>query len=398
MPYTLILALTIINTLKFKMPTDRAALPDPNKPEFPYVPNFRISIKAHKPPEPFDKDYRRDPQRRVTVNSLRKLSQSEYVSKTSLLESDTRESETALKPETASLSIIKPIAAQDSRGAQVVLCDVEPHNGSEKYQAVAKIYDALYYPFWHKSAREPSDVVYRADKDYTWEAAAYDHLDANVKCGKISVPRFFGSWTFTLPLEQSEETVERSVRLILIEYLDGVAMEELLVPNGGEFRDATHYQEGFRLEVLKTVLEVHMHLLNIGIHRSDLDASKVMLVPRPEPDSTPETPLRVVLIGYNRATVMGKTKYSEAIGSQKPTNPMYYYDSCQIYEFPGWVLLEWKDDIDKQRRWLEHRFGSKEMQAQYARPRYMEEAYESTEEDTLEEEGGPKWHDKVAVL
>lgn len=378
---------------------DRAELPDP-KPSFPYEPGFQISIQAHKPPAPFGRLYRPDPRSksRKSPNELRKLTQSQYVSDNLPLESDAD----ALKSERATLSIIKPIAAQDLRGAQLVLCDIEPHDDNNKYRAVAKIYDALYYPFWGgEDQREPLDVVYQADKDYTWEAAAYDHLNANAKLVEAvgtSIPRYYGSWTFTLPLVQSGITLERPVRLILIEDLEedlhGVTMENLLVNNGRKDRDAFHYQEGFRLEVLKKILDARVHLESIGILRSDLNPSKVMLVPRPKPDSTAETNVRVVLIGYHRTTVLEKTEGFEDSGPRKrnsPKNPKDVFKSNELYELSGWAPSDWTDNLDKQRKWLEDQFGNEKMRARYGPP-------DSTNTVESTEKEGPEWRDKVTVL
>lgn len=105
------------------------------------------------------------------------------------------------QPKTARLIVIKSLAIGNARGAQIVLCSVIPHGQEENaspFQAVAKIYDPLYYSFVTDIGHCPSDVVLRADSDYTQEAAAYEHLERAGQTGSFA-PAYFGS-VGSLPL------------------------------------------------------------------------------------------------------------------------------------------------------------------------------------------------------
>ncbi|GAW23872.1 hypothetical protein ANO14919_134490 [Xylariales sp. No.14919] len=63
----------------------------------------------------------------------------------------------------------------------------------------------------------PNDFVWQADMDYSREAAAYNHLEAAMKLQLPGfAPRYYGSWTFELPVTGNRR---RAVRLILIEYI-----------------------------------------------------------------------------------------------------------------------------------------------------------------------------------
>ncbi|KAL2144027.1 hypothetical protein VTI28DRAFT_9709 [Corynascus sepedonium] len=123
-----------------------------------------------------------------------------------------------------------------------------------KSHAVAKIYDPLYYSFYHKEVSSvPCDVTRFADQDYSREAAAYEHLDAVGQAGSIA---------------------PKQRRLILIEYLPGKSIRELCA---GPVPAAAAFDEAYRLEILARILDDEANLRFKGINHNDLAACKVIL-------------------------------------------------------------------------------------------------------------------------
>ncbi len=135
--------------------------PDPEKPACPYRPGFAVEIKRHIPPPPFG-DPHHGPgtwQERSDVD-LHKVTQTRIVMEYPPLEHPhASPSPPAPAAPTAKLTILSPLAVEDGRGPQLVVCSVAPHASPgpgptslgqggllpAPYQAVAKIFDPLYY-------------------------------------------------------------------------------------------------------------------------------------------------------------------------------------------------------------------------------------------------------------
>jgi hypothetical protein len=101
---------------------------------------------------------------------------------------------------TATLTITRTLVVADGRGAQLVICSIAPKTSQTPFEAVAKIFDALYYPGKsQEGSHVPRNAAKLADIDCTHEAAALDHLRQTGQTG-LSAPKYFGSWTFTLPI------------------------------------------------------------------------------------------------------------------------------------------------------------------------------------------------------
>ena len=287
------------------------------------------------------------------------------------------------QPERAHLTIVKCIATGFLRGAQVVLCDVTPHDGRVQFRAVAKVYDACWYHFPDSSTYMPYslEALSCADKEYMWEAAVYQHLSDKGQTG-ISVPDYFGSWTFSLPLEWRGKIVERNIRLILMEPLDGVCLKDLFIIKNpmadveyeyDKYTNAFHYQENFRLDVLKEILERNAQLIHAGLRKvGSTTPRNVMLVPRHEFYNTRNTPARlprVVFIGFTHTIVAQMTKgfrYRSFPQNELPKNPMAtFWGGPGSVWFDGWVppLAEW--DLDKHRGWLTQHFGTDDAKSYY---------------------------------
>jgi hypothetical protein len=270
------------------------------------------------------------------------------------------------------LSVTRELAVVDGRGAQLALCTIKPKGpaGDAPFQAVAKIYDPLYYSFSHKDVPSvPCDVTRFADEDYSREAAAYEHLQAVGQAGSFA-PKYFGSWTFTASLQIGKTTLPqaRPVRLILIEYIPGKSIRELCA---GPAPAAATFGEAYRLEVLAKILDAEAKVRFKGIHQRDLAARNVILHAPPSPQgqtaAQPNTIPRVVLIDYNISVIYAKTRFK--IGpydkNRLPPNPMKINWNDSLQEFRGWIPAAWETTPRLRQEWLKKRFGGDNL-ARYA--------------------------------
>jgi serine/threonine protein kinase len=273
-------------------------------------------------------------------------------------------------PRTPTLSVTHEVAVADGRGAQLVFCTITPKvppgqapAAPAPLQAVAKIYDSLYYPCPNKDVPSvPCDVTWLADQDYSREAAAYEHLQAVGQTGSFA-PNYFGSWTFTARIRIGNKAPQsRPVRLILVEYVRGPSIRELC--------SATTFGEAYRLEVLARVLDGDAKLRLKGINQRDLAARNVLLKfpPGLQPAAQQNTVPRLVLIDYNISIVYAKTrrKIGPCDGMTLPPNPMQLHWNNPLQEFRGWIPAAWEANPRLRQEWLSKRFGGKNIIASYA--------------------------------
>jgi hypothetical protein len=173
---------------------------DPDRPSLPYMPGFQAHIQSHVAPAPFGSDllYGSWPREQVSRAELQTLTQSALVVSHPPMEAKMTPYDTEIPLEVAQLIVTSHISVGCGSGAQVVACTVAK-DGEPPFQAVAKIYDALYYRFSHSVAMIPRDVTAEADKDYAAEAAAYKQLTSAGRAGQVT-PAYYGSWTFCLPI------------------------------------------------------------------------------------------------------------------------------------------------------------------------------------------------------
>lgn len=284
-----------------------------------------------------------------------------------------------LQAETTQLTINTPISVGSANGAQVVTCSITPdvESAGPSFQAVAKIYDPLYYSFKEWIAHAPRNVVTEADKDYSREAAAYEYLQETGQTGSFA-PAYYGSWTFVLPITSRGKSQTRPIRLILIECLGGTSIRGSLIQNGPERegKDAFHYPEGYRLEVLALAMDGYVRQLHSGIDQLDFADRNVMLAPRgPSTEPGQSLPVaaglslpRVVLVDYNAAIVYTQSNRGRPphMDWPRPCNPMWYFWDESMDDFGGWVPLKWHHNPKFMQEWLQKRFGTEEMRKLYA--------------------------------
>jgi hypothetical protein len=244
----------------------------------------------------------------------------------------------------ATLTITDTLAAGDGRGAQLVVCSVaapekeleDTRAGSAQprapSEAVAKIFDALYYPFENPEVGHvPTNPAKRADIDYTREAAALGHLRDARRTG-LAAPGYLGAWTFGLPVIYGEREGERAVRLVLMEFVRGPSIWSICRNPAA----LSGYSEQDRLEILAGVLDGVVRQRHAGVDQGDLASRNVELRPCSSSSSSSaeeekaETvdngqPLpQPVLVDYNRAVLYERTRFGKCEFQLRelPENPM----------------------------------------------------------------------------
>lgn len=350
-----------------------SAREDPDRPRLPYMPGFTVQIESHAAPPPFgnENDYGAWPRRDLSDVDLDTVTQSALV-----VSHPPLETEMTTQRETAQLNVTSYIRIGSGSGAQVVVCTVE-QPGKPLFQAVAKIFDAMYYRFADDPAPYPRDVTARADMDYAAEAAAYDLLASIGETG-ASAPTYYGSWTFKLPITSKGVSQLRPVRLVLIEHLEGSDLPSLRVQNSYSScydPDAFHLPEDYRLGVLAKAMDIHVRMIHRGLYHGDLAGCNIILTPSPintpltiDVNSGATAIPRVVLVDYNIATVysytIAGTRPWQALA--RPMNPMQcFWTWSAADDFEGWVPREWHNSQRLIQEWLVRRFGGKEQRALY---------------------------------
>ena len=268
----------------------------------------------------------------------------------------------------ATLTILRTLVVADGRGAQLVVCSVTPNPcPQESAGIVAKIFDPLYYPFEApEAAYVPDNVALRADVHYTHEAAALDHLDRMRKAGRtgLSAPKCFGSWTFTLPITHAGKKLQRSVRLVLMENINGRSIRSVCCDPAALSR----YSEPDRLGIFAMVLDGTVRQRHAGVDQRDLASRNVVLRPSSSPSAGNKQPLpQPVIVDYNIAVVFELSRDGKRpFQLQKlPENPMQLFWNTTFVNFEDWTPPKWDGSAKLRQQWLKERFGGKAA-SQYA--------------------------------
>ncbi|KAK2615948.1 hypothetical protein N8I77_002669 [Diaporthe amygdali] len=347
---------------------------DPDRPSLPYMPGFKTQIQSHMAPSPFGDGalYGPWPRKQLSNAELETVTQSALVMSHPPLEATTALSDTEILPETAQFTITSHISVGCEAGAQVVVCTVVK-DGKPPFEAVAKIFDALYYRFSHSIASRPRDVTAEADTDYAAEAAAYKLITSDGRASKIT-PAYYGSWTFNLPILSRGVQQIRPVRLVLVEHLQGSNLRGLRMQNSAQIHDGLdsfHLPENYRLEVLAHAMDAYMRVLHCGVEQNDFASRNIMISSKDTSTNTDITGTsipRVTLIDYNTAIGYSRTFYGSSMEEKMalPVNPMQWFWKHAVGgDFPGWVPREWEGSRKPMQEWLVQRFGSKEQRALY---------------------------------
>jgi hypothetical protein len=247
----------------------RPSLPDPDKPQMPYAVGRQFTAFHHKAPHPMM--LRHDQVTEPLPSQFQTMTQLAFC-----VGCPARNA--PLLGQTFHFTITREVAVEDGRGSQVFLV-----NDS----LVAKIFDPLYYYSVFRSGLRPH-VVNIADYHHSREVAAYQELNGILGGGVI--PKFYGSWSLYIPTPTPAGClVIRTVHMILIEYLAGLCMNNLL---------PSCLTAEMRLNIMTRVVEADIELVYHGVRQGDLAPRNVMLLEDPQ-----EKDFRLVIIDFNHAVV-----------------------------------------------------------------------------------------------
>ncbi|MCJ1472556.1 hypothetical protein MMC13_001205 [Lambiella insularis] len=146
--------------------------------------------------------------------------------------------------------------------AQIVRVEVPAFSESER-NLVAKFYD----PLQTEDSQDPEvNSFYMADDHYVTETAAYDKLKS---LQGTSIPKFYGTYTCDLPTGLGNST--RSIRLILIEYIQGTVMSS--------FSESTvcDLSQAARQNIMYKIVDSESRAYAAGVRHFDLHPRNVIL-------------------------------------------------------------------------------------------------------------------------
>ncbi|KAF5489981.1 hypothetical protein CGCS363_v012625 [Colletotrichum siamense] len=298
--------------------------------------------------------------------------------------------ETANPATRARLVIKKRLSGKSANGQKVLLCRVEQaptafeiDNGhaqhlSEVNLVIVRTFTPKPLYRWVRDGYRSHDNAFG---ELHSEAAVYQHLyDNNLTGYPHLAPQYYGTWVFEKEQKgQNACARDRYTGLILMEYIDGVSIEQLGTrdwdrDNYGPLQLSTSpialhrnsdktllMDTESRLRIFKTLLDGVVRKLHVGIYvnRLNLTPSHVLLSFRNNGKDLEEP--RVVSIDYHMDTVWSRTKEGRDSGKpmiaqqlDRPPHPALYFPrrSC-IDDFDGWLPREWgHSDSDQLWEWL----------------------------------------------
>lgn len=326
----------------------RWTVPDePLRPTNPYKKGKILEIRKHTACPPFGADYpyydgvpEYTPERHLRGTTLVEL----------CLDHPAPKGEAATDQERQTLEILKEIRAGNKSGAQIVVCRFS----SCQEEVVAKIYDPLYYGFAHRMwSDRPRDVTYEAHMDYCREVAAYSELDGTL--GGKEVPKYYGSWTFQLPLElPGRKPAVRDIQLVLMEYIRGTQMTYL---------SPESVPESVGMEIVTRLVEAKSKILFAGVRHGDISQRNIMVCL-----AEPDTVERVALVDFNYAVVSRLDNHDQMFPGMirrrkwnKLPNPIDSWWGGALYGVAGeWLPKSWEMRLRACQEWLYERYGSSE--------------------------------------
>ena len=243
-----------------------------SKPEIPYTPGKQLLVRSHEPSVPTRlincSNLYESARERERVHPLDRC----------LLHPPM---EGRLGQTQLDLRINRLIRVGDNKRAQVVVVQVQSSTSSNLPKGiilVAKIYDPLYF-----TDQDDADPFVCMDRDYRSETAAYNSL--HELQGDI-IPKFYGSFTFNLPVKVIRS---RAVRLTLLELIHGRSMTQL---NPAEFSRSE------RQKIMKQVIDAESLIYQHNILHMDMRSSNVIICR----DQTGKI-LRLVIIDFGQCFI-----------------------------------------------------------------------------------------------
>ncbi|TLD11350.1 hypothetical protein PgNI_06505 [Pyricularia grisea] len=318
--------------------------PEPVRPANPYRKGLELKVCRHEPPPPFglqcygDNPYPPGIRDHVRRKTLTRMTLVDLCLSQPPIEGVTR------ADEWRELEVVQELAVRDDHGAQVVVCRLKD-DAVQGRKYVAKIFDPLYYSFADNLVgNHPRDTCMQADQDYAVETAAYEELKDSRLAGD-SIPAYYGSWTFDMPLELPEPNGRqiRHVRMVLMEHVQGARLMLDM--------DPTALSDETRLRIVARVAEINAALINQGVYHDDVNQRNILVRLAGDDDAGEE---RVVLFDFNMAWVR-RIDYQHSwydedweehkeftallYGPHKPFHPAtHHWDRVPFWqEFKNWL-------------------------------------------------------------
>lgn len=238
------------------------------------------------------------------------------------------------------LNITKTIRTGKIHHSQVVKVDVP---AVSKKELVAKFYD----PFQAENEEDPElNVFWLADQQYAAEAAAY------AKLGSLQgtlIPKCFDSYTCELPTGLRNNT--RFIRLILLEFIEGIVMASYS-------RDAIqNLPQTTRKTVMYKIVDAESRIYASGVRQADIHPRNVILGIGDTEDlktqlDDPNLRLRLFDFGQSKHAPF-EAGVSDLFRGQwdRPVSPIL---RCHVergyqesFEKAGWVDWDWQEWVKK---------------------------------------------------
>ncbi|CAN6666784.1 hypothetical protein TRVA0_038S00980 [Trichomonascus vanleenenianus] len=249
-------------------------------------------------------------------------------------------------PLTLELHIVRSIEVGEMSGNQVVLVDVQSEQDCEPQgkQLVAKFYDPLYM----NDNGGSLDRFRIVDNDYTHEVRAYQ--DLRELQGSL-IPKFYGSFSVDIPIPSSAET--REVRLILLEYIQGLTMKQFC---------PSRIPQEVRKQVMKKVIDIESSIYERDIFLSDLWPKNIIITEAQFPHE-----IHLVFVDFDQALVkrgicegfkdppdMHLGEYITPLIRCAKENYAWNFLDWIDWDWTPWVQSEYRDEEHLVRPELEH--------------------------------------------
>lgn len=247
------------------------------------------------------------------------------------------------------LRILKPISVHDNQAAQITLC------GSSG-DMVAKFHDPLYAATPSRENDIYADPFRTADHNYAHETAAYEALTQfAARHPHISrfFPRYYGSYTCEISTPLAGKT--RTVRLILMEYIEGTCLSEV---------DPTQLPplpQDVRKSIMANIVNAESALSACGLNHRDLLPRNIILrgylggraglsAAVTTGELKRSSDMSVVILDFGRSDILHGKRRADDQG--RPVSPILRWDRrTEIHtdwQLLGWVDWDWQAWLEQQ--------------------------------------------------
>ena len=196
---------------------------------------------------------------------------------------------------------------------------------------VAKLYDPLYFD--HE--QDDADPFICVDLAYRREAAAYTQL----KCLQGGpIPRYFGSYSLSMPVAYKGITDARQVRRILMEHISGADLTQLR---------PSQFSQAERQTIMKAIVDAETALYNRDVANQDLYPRNVTI---PNSNSAPHVsqtqPIVFVDLDHAWTSRAPFPWCRDHLLPGVPVTPLLRLIRCRP-QFTHWVDWNWPSWIEK---------------------------------------------------